>query len=191
MQFPTLALLGLAGSVLAAPAPQQAASDIPSFNQPFAIEAQGPGLTNARLRAVNGRLMIGGAQKAECASTHVINTASFVTYSDKRLYMYTDSTPVQNVWVDASGMGQGITGYSTPDRVPAKGSLDPFVISPEGDLTFLDSKVAKACPGLEPGQWSIWFTTSEKPANQDGCITVTLKTIRTPHAVPCQYAESQ
>ncbi|KAM3414028.1 hypothetical protein BST61_g10690 [Cercospora zeina] len=191
MQYPTLALLGLAGSALAAPTPQQAASDIPSFNQPFAIEVQGAGLDNPRLRAVNGRLMIGGIQNAQCAAVRVIDTATFVTYSDKRLYMYTDSTPVQNVWVDASGMGQGITGYSTPDKAPANGSLDPFVISPEGDLTFLDSSVAKACPGLEAGQWQIWFTSNDKPAGQDGCIDVTLKTIRTPSAVPCQYAEAQ
>ncbi|CAK1366952.1 hypothetical protein CB0940_10304 [Cercospora beticola] len=188
MQFPTLALLGLAGSALAAPAPQQD-DQIPTFGQPFGIEAEGEGLSYAQIRAVNGRLMIGGEQTATCEGGQSQDFATFALYSDKRLYMYTNSNPVQNVWVDASGMGQGITGYSSPDRLGNRFSIEPFYISQEGALTF-DNTPAKACPALEKDQYTIWFSNAEKPAYQEGCIEVQLKTYYAPARIACNYTES-
>lgn len=86
-------------------------------------------------------------------------------------------------------MGQGITGYSDIDgsgSYPKNASFEDFEVDEEGGFTF-NGVGAKACPTREEGEWSLWFTTSETPGFQDGCVDVELKAYAAPARVACRY----
>ncbi|KAK4499687.1 hypothetical protein PRZ48_010205 [Zasmidium cellare] len=181
-------LLALTPLALASAIPQATApnTEIPSFGERFGIAADGPGIINTDLRAQAGRLYIGGPQTPTCEDNARQDFATFVQYSDKTLYLFKYGNPPQQIWVDASGMGQGITGFSNVDgnsTAPRNASFAEFEIDEEtGDLTF-EGTGAKACPTTEEGRWSVWFTTSETPGWQEGCVDVTLRAYSAPARV--------
>jgi hypothetical protein len=184
MQYSAAALLTMASAVLADQTPE---STVPGFNEAFGVAATGLDIDNIDLRAINGQIFVGGTQSADCIDGSHGAFATFATYSDQTLYLWHTETPVQQVYVDASGMGQGITGYTTGDNPgPKNGSREPFEIDSEGILTF-NGVGAKACPTGEDGKWSVWFTSADKPGWQDDCVAVELKAYKTPYRVSCQY----
>lgn len=87
-------------------------------------------------------------------------------------------------------MGQGISGYTSNNETgPRNASRGDFVIDEEGLLTF-NGVGAKACPAIEEGSWTIWFTTSKTPGFQDDCVDVELKAFDAPARVACTYSSS-
>ncbi|KXS95744.1 hypothetical protein AC578_5300 [Pseudocercospora eumusae] len=186
----TLALLALAStSVLAMPAPQ---SDVPSFSDKMGVSATGPGITNVDLTASKGSIYVGGDQNdAKCDDDGPQHFATFVLYSDGTLFLYKLGNPPQQLWVDASGMGMGITGYTSGDEQPPKNaSRGKFAVDQDGFLTF-EGTGAKACPTNDQGKWSVWFTSNQRPGNQDGCVDVKLKAYKAPARVSCEYSHGQ
>lgn len=88
-------------------------------------------------------------------------------------------------------MGGGISGYTTGAQpTPENASRGPFEVDGEGVLTF-NGVGAKACPTTEDGKWTVWFTESEKPGFQDGCVDVVLTAYDAPARVACTYSEAE
>lgn len=189
MQFYPLSLLALATYTLATPVPQYN-DELPTLGNPFGVGAVGPAIQNHQLTASSGRIFIGGSQDTTCDGGQLQDFATFVLYSDKTVFLYKLGNPPQQLWVDASGMGGGISGYTTgAQSAPKNASREGFAIDSEGYLTF-NGVGAKACPALEDGQWSVWFTENEKPGFQDGCVSVALKAYDAPARVACTYSSA-
>ncbi|KAF7187728.1 Cell wall protein phiA [Pseudocercospora fuligena] len=152
------------------------------------ISATGTNITNINLTASKGRLFIGGKQAPKCEGDQKQDFATFALYSDGTVFLWKVSNPPQQLWVDASGMGMGITGYTSGDeKAPRNASRGKFAVDKDGYLTF-EGTGAKACPTTEEGKWSVWFTTNEKPGWQDGCVDVKLKAYKAPARVACEYS---
>lgn len=99
------------------------------------------------------------------------------------------SQPPQQLYVDRSGMGQGVTGYTTGAQpAPKNGERKGFSISEKGYLVF-DGMSPKACPSFD-GAYSLWFTDLEKPAYQDGCLGVALRAIKADEPNSCTYSSN-
>ncbi len=132
--------------------------------------------------------LIGGNQSDASCDAQGTNFATF-TIVDGAAYLYAASATPQQLWVDRSGMGQGVTGYTTGAQpAPRNAERTGFSISDQGYLVF-DGQSPKACPSVD-GAYSLWFTDAEKPAYQDDCLGVGLKAITTETPVGCAYSSS-
>lgn len=194
MQFQPLALLALATYAIASPTPiPQSVDTPPTLGDPFgvgAVSTNGSKIQNQQLTASAGRIFIGGTQTPSCDRGERQDFATFVIYSDKTVYLYKTDNPPQQLWVDASGMGGGISGYTTGAQpTPKNASRGDFEIDEEGVLTF-SGVGTKACPTGEEGKWTVWFTSNEKPGFQEDCLDVTLKAYDAPARVACTYEEA-
>lgn len=184
-----LTFLALATTyALALPANDAPEDHPPAFGDSFGCAATGINIVNKDLTASDGFIYIGGTQSPSCEKNQRQDFATFVYQSDGTVFLYKHGNPPQQVWVDASGMGQGITGYSTGTQnpKPKNASYGKFHVDGDGKLTFNDTG-AKACPTGEQGKWSVWFTQDPMPANQEGCVSVNLKAYHAPARVACNY----
>lgn len=189
MQFYPLSLLALATYTLASPVPQN--DELPTNGNPFGVGAVGTGIQNQQLTASAGRIFIGGAQDTQCDGGQRQDFATFVRYSDSTVFLYKLGNPPQQLWSDQSGMGQGITGYTTgAQSAPKNAGREGFEIDPYTRSLTLNGVGAKACPTTEEGKWSVWFTANDKPGYQDGCVDVTLTAYDAPARVACTYSEA-
>ncbi|EME86621.1 uncharacterized protein MYCFIDRAFT_210559 [Pseudocercospora fijiensis CIRAD86] len=190
MSTKTLALLALAStSILATPFPL-AQSDVPSFGDKIGIEATGTNIAKVDLRAKQGQIFVGGSQDAVCDGGQTQDVATFVLYSDGTLFLYKLSNPPQQLWVDNGGNGGGVTGYTSGSEPLSKSaSRSKFALDGDGNLTF-EGTGAKACPTKDADTYTVWFTSSAKPGNQDGCVDIKLKAYKAPARVACEYSHS-
>ncbi|EME38880.1 hypothetical protein DOTSEDRAFT_112156, partial [Dothistroma septosporum NZE10] len=162
---------------------------IPGENDKFgliAIRAGSP-IQNSGITASNGSIFVGGKQDADCDKT-----SNFSTFflQDGEAYLYTASATPQQLWVDRSGMGQGVCGYTTGAQpTPRNAERKTFAISQQGYLEF-DGMGSVACPPGEQNKdagWSIWFTTSDKPGFNEGCLSLALRAIKADEPAGCLY----
>ncbi|KAK2763778.1 hypothetical protein FQN54_009395 [Arachnomyces sp. PD_36] len=171
----------LAAIASAAPAP---APQTPATFGLIAIHSTSP-VHNGGISASEGRLWINHKQNADCEKPY--DFATF-TVKDAALYLYNaDATPLetQQFYVDRSGMGQGITGFTTgDDPFPSKAERDGFEVN-NNHLEF-DRNDFQACP-VGDGSYTLWLSGVDKPAGIEGCIQVVLRTIPTDEPVSCVY----
>lgn len=193
----SFAALAIAGLASAQNEPINIVNEAPSFSDPFGIEATAPNLSNGvaavQLTASNGRIYIGGTQvqPTNCSSPQTRHDfATFVWYSDKRMYLYSnDPSKPQRVWSDVGN--DGLVGYSTAKQADPLGqSLDPFEIDPTTGRVMFNCVAPKACPEGEdkPDTYGVWFTKAEKPGNLTGCFDVQLKAYKAPARDACTYS---
>ncbi|KAH7024958.1 uncharacterized protein B0I36DRAFT_332294 [Microdochium trichocladiopsis] len=120
------------------------------------------------------------------------NGGSAVFYlKDGGLYLYTtDGAPAQQMWVDRSGMGQGITGYSTGGQgVPRNGETTGFAIDSNNSLSF-NGVGFLACPGAPNGGWSIWVDAGiSQPGGHEGCLGFSARAVEESSPFPCEYSQ--
>lgn len=147
-------------------------------------------LQNQGITAKNGRLFVGGKQDAGCTTP-----SDFATFylKDGQGWLYGEATP-QQLWVDASGMGQGITGYTTASQAPpSSASRTTFTVDGDAHLLF-NGISAQACPpaddNVESG-WPIWFSEADKPGYNEGCIDINLRAIKADNPVSCFYTSNE
>jgi hypothetical protein len=152
----------------------------------IAIRSGSP-IQNTGITASKGSLFVGGTQDAQCDSES--NFATFYL-ADGAAYLYAASATPQQLWVDRSGMGQGVTGYTTGAQpAPRNAERTGFSISDRGYLVF-DGMSPLACPGANGQGYSLWFTTAENPGGNTGCLGVALRTVDDDTPVSCRYSES-
>ncbi|KAJ4365906.1 hypothetical protein N0V83_008528 [Neocucurbitaria cava] len=108
----------------------------------------GSALQYGSLQASNRALYINTpSQNASCSSSTPTNYASFFLSTDGSLYLNTDGNPPQQLFVDRSGMGQGVIQYTTGAEQPGRNSeRTGWAVDGNGDLTFKESGL-QACPG--------------------------------------------
>lgn len=90
-------------------------------------------------------------------------------------------------------MGQGITGFSdiyypgNTTSAPRNASFEGFEVDETDGSVVFGETGAKACPTGEEGVWSLWFSGSETPGFQEGCVDVRLRGYDAPARVACEY----
>ncbi|KAF2769963.1 hypothetical protein EJ03DRAFT_326867 [Teratosphaeria nubilosa] len=198
MLFNILTLAALASALPTAEMePANVHWEAPGYGEAFGIAATGKGIINASLRAVGGALFVGGEQpEVTCEDGEHPDFATFVWYTEKSLFLY-GGNPYQQVKVDNSGEGQGVTFYTTGDQEVVPAADGPFEIDSQSRVLTFGSTGAKACPtGVMVDQAEIkevhriWFTDLEEPAFNEGCVDVELLAYKTDAKPRCNYSPS-
>lgn len=150
--------------------------------------ASGSKLQNTGIIAKHSELLVGGKQDAQCDAPNKRFATLYL--KDGAAFLYTKGHPPQQLYVDRSGMGQGITGYTTGAQpMPKNGERKLFSINKQGYLVF-DGMSPKACPTGGPfGAYSIWFSNLDQPGHNKGCISISLRAIKSAYKVGCHYSE--
>ncbi|KAI9928583.1 hypothetical protein MW887_001797 [Aspergillus wentii] len=168
MHFTNLVLAASAAATAAALPAAQSTSN-PTFGL-IAIDS-GSAIQNTAFNAAKGSIFAGlKSQDASCARPD----EQFATFylQDGSLYLYDQSATPQQIYVDASGMGQGKIGYTTGAQpAPANANRDGWAIS-NGHLQF-QGKALIACPNSIDGAYSIWASAGvDNPAGNSGCVDI-------------------
>ncbi|KAF4435753.1 hypothetical protein F53441_13457 [Fusarium austroafricanum] len=121
-----------------------------------------------------------------------INQATFLLDGDE-LYLYKSDLPPQQLFVDRSGMGQGLLGYTegvADPKFPRNGERKGFKINKDGYLEF-DGTNFIACPNgkdLEKTSWSVWVGAGvNNPGGNENCLRFTVKAVEVKKPVGCSY----
>ncbi|KAM0201801.1 hypothetical protein ACHAPQ_005041 [Fusarium lateritium] len=131
-------------------------------------------------------------QKASCDRGVKANQAT-LSLQDGNLYLYKTDNPPQQVYVDRSGMGQGVLGYTTGAQPkPKNGEYKGWSIDKDGDLKF-DGASFIACPSnpKKPAtsSWSVWVSAGvAQPGGNKGCLGFNVRAAEVKKPVGCLYS---
>lgn len=179
MQFATLALTA-ATCAMAAPAPQSAGQ--PNTNPDlviFGVVTEQPGgkLQGNGWGAMHKGLFTGDSPQegASCNGEYqqfayfVLNKAESGTLS-----LYTDGKPWQQLFVDRSGMGQGMLQYTTgAEPAPRNAERGGWAIDENNILSFAGNDKFLACPGGPNNSFRVLPDVGiENPAGYSGCTGI-------------------
>ncbi|KEY68286.1 hypothetical protein S7711_07038 [Stachybotrys chartarum IBT 7711] len=120
-------------------------------------------------------------------------TGATLYIKDQELFLLTPpGKPVQKIYVDRSGMGQGYLGYTTgQETLPRYAETRGWQVGENNILNFNGTGLI-ACPNSMDGAWSIWaFIGIDRPAGQEGCLGFSPMIIPDTEALKCQYTQRQ
>ncbi|KAF7117631.1 hypothetical protein CNMCM5793_006723 [Aspergillus hiratsukae] len=109
---------------------------------------------------------------------------------DGSLHLYAASATPQEIFVDASGMGQGKIGYTTGAQPgPRNGERTGWAINDQNHLQF-KGKDLIACPNSIDGAWSIWADAGvANPAGNKDCVSIAARVEETSNPNSCVYTQ--
>ena len=180
MQFTTLALTA-ATCAVAAPAGQ------PNTNPDlvvFSVVTQQPGneLQGKGWGAMRNGIFTGDSPQvnALCVDGKFHQFAAFVLNKAEggTLSLYTDGKPWQELYVDPSGMGQGMMQYTTGAQTAPKNVVRTgWAIDASNVLSFGGSNAFLACPGGPNNSARVLpYVGIANPAGYTGCKNITAQT---------------
>ncbi|PWY93862.1 hypothetical protein BO94DRAFT_612408 [Aspergillus sclerotioniger CBS 115572] len=160
-----------------------------SSSETFGVIAisSGSGVQNSAFNAAKSSIFAGlKSQNASCDrpqeqfATFYINQGS--------LYLYDASATPQEIFVDASGMGQGVIQYTTGAQ-PASGARGGWAIDSNNHLQY-NGKDLIACPNSIDGAWSIWADADvENPGGNKDCVGIAARIEKTTNPNGCVYTQ--
>jgi hypothetical protein len=154
-------------------------------------------------QAKNGGLLIGDDfQSANCTTRLPRDYASFVLNGQGEVFLYTGSTPddfqTQQIYLDRSGMGQGVIQYTTGlnQSFGRNSEVGPFKITAETSDLVLENRngvvtAFQACPPSDGDKlrgWSVWLAGNPKPAGSEGCVELNARAVKDDKPEACQYS---
>lgn len=156
----------------------------PTYFGVIAIRSGSP-IQNAGFQASDSRLVVGATkQNASCSS----NFASFWINGDGELNLFSTDNPPQKVFVDRSGMGQGIVGYVTGAQPLVRNGETKGWAVKNNALEF-DGTSLQACPGAIDNAWSLWLSGVTNPGGNSGCLGISTLVVNTTSPVSCTYSQ--
>lgn len=180
-------LAAVASAAPVEPAPQPITSETV-----FELLSQSPNHDAhlGRVNAVeNGLWLHRGAETGAGCDRPTDGNAQF-RLIDGNLFLYSTSYRQQQMWCDRSGMGQGVTGYTTgvqpvPSRNAERG---PWVVDGNNTLTMKFSSGFYACP--EDKFYRLWTDSGvTNPGNGEGCLFVSLRAVPVSQPNSCLYSD--
>lgn len=180
-----LALVAFLGVASAAP---QLKTRAIAVGDKFSLTAihSGSAVHLSSFQAQNGRIFAGlDAQGATCDSAS--ETATFYIGEDGALNLYSTDAPFQKAFVDASGMGQGVFGYTTGAQpAPTNGQQYNFTVDSSDHLNFLTSENFIACPYNDA--FTIWANAGvDNPAGNQNCTSISALATKIDAPISCTY----
>ncbi|RMZ71849.1 cell wall [Pyrenophora seminiperda CCB06] len=100
------------------------------------------------------------------------------------------------MYVDRSGMGQGVIAYTTGVQpLSRNGERQVFAINEQNELVFKDPASGietgfQACPGAVGGGYNVWLGgANTNPAGQTNCIPFSALAVKDDSPVKCTYTQ--
>ncbi|KAG5980485.1 hypothetical protein E4U55_003984 [Claviceps digitariae] len=178
--------VAMAGCALALPA--SCPSPVGPKPKTFDLTAVRPGspIQNLSVGAASKGLLLNLAnQNATCKGENKLATFRL---DGSKLFLYSDDETPQQIFVDPSGMGQGIVGYADAgSRFSRYAQTGPWSINASGDLEFA-GKNFLACPGALDGAWRVWANFVERPGGSEGCLDFVAHVEPIDKPVSCHYS---
>ena len=189
MQF-TTAFVASAAALTASALPQAGVA-IPD-GQRFGLITihSGSPVQNLPIQAAARGLFVGlPKQNSTCDIERDTNYATFYI-EDGELNLHAASAYPQTIFVDRSGMGQGIVGYvSGAEPVVRNGEKKGWALNENNEIHF-DGVGLQACPGAIDGAWRIWLAGSSNPAGYQNCTGVAAVAYKTDKPISCLYTQT-
>ncbi|PYH99801.1 cell wall protein PhiA [Aspergillus ellipticus CBS 707.79] len=183
MQFKTLVLAASAAVT---------ASALPAANSTantFGVVSihSGNAVQYAAFNAAKGSILAGlPHQNASCDRPKEQSATFYI--DDGALFLYAASATPQEIFVDASGMGQGVIGYTTGAQ-SAPGERKGWAIDSNNHLQF-GGKDLIACPNSIEGSWSIWADAGyANPGYNANCTGIAARVEKTSNPNSCLYTQ--
>lgn len=175
---------------VASAAPQLKARSTIAVGDQFGLVAihSGTDVHLSSFQAANGSILAGlDTQGASCDSP--TNTATFTLGSDGSLNLYSTDAPYQQAFVDASGMGQGVFGYTTGAQpAPRNGQQTSFALDDSDNLQFNGNSFI-ACPYNEG--YTIWANAGvASPGGNQNCTAIAALAVKADTPISCTYTSS-
>ncbi|KAE8353169.1 hypothetical protein BDV28DRAFT_112222 [Aspergillus coremiiformis] len=170
--------LALAASVVATAAASPAAA-ADSGSQYFGVIAihSGSGVQNAGFNAAKGGLIAGLKDKsAGCETTNFY-------ISEGSLYIYDNTARTQEIFVDRSGMGQGLIGYTVGVQPAPKNTERKGWAIKDTHLQF-DGSDLIACATADG--YKIWASAGvAAPGGYTDCVSIAARVVEIAEPVAC------
>ncbi|KAK8096472.1 hypothetical protein PG999_012416 [Apiospora kogelbergensis] len=166
MQFKNIALTAASAATVSAQTPIGQTFGVLSIHSGSPVQYAGWSASS------RGIFNLGPAQNASCDKGAKEEFATFHLNDKSELFLYSTGNPVQQVYVDRSGMGQGIVGYTTGD----------------GHLKF-DGADFQSCPGYVDGAYKIWLAGTSNPGGNSDCVAVAARVQTLSEPVGCLYQQ--
>ncbi|KAJ5125127.1 hypothetical protein N7448_004454 [Penicillium atrosanguineum] len=126
-------------------------------------------------------------QDASCARPKEQDATFYI--QNGALFLYDTSATPQEIYVDRSGMGQGVIGYTTGAQGAPKYSERKGWTMKDGHLQFAGDDLI-ACPNSIDGAWSIWASAGvANPGGNKNCVGVAARVEKTSNPNGCLYTE--
>ncbi|CAI7672274.1 unnamed protein product [Penicillium viridicatum] len=180
MQIKNLAIAASVSAVVsAAPSTQSKTFGVVAIHS-------GSGVQNAAFNAAKGSIFAGlPSQGASCARPQEQQATFYI--DGGALYLYDQSATPQQIYVDRSGMGQGLIGYTTGAQPTPKNSEREGWTEKDGHLQFGGHDLI-ACPNSIDGAWSIWASAGiANPAGNTDCVGIAARVVETSNPNGCSY----
>lgn len=127
-------------------------------------------------------------EKAVCAAKSD-NTVTLQLLDGELSLYHSGSGTKQRVFVDRSGMGQGVFRYVTGDGLPRNGERKKWKIDASGDLTFNGAGLI-ACPHAISGSWTVWVDVGiANPGGNKDCLPFVARTAKVAKPNSCKYTQ--
>ena len=195
MKFTTTAIAASAVALTSALPAAQSGSPGNTLYQTFKAVAYFDGESEAGLpiQAYKGGLRVDGPPQGNQCGPVNPDYAVFSIIENGDMYLYTPNPP-QQLFVDRSGMGQGVIGYTQGVQpIGRNQERGPFSVTDEGDLVFgKDNSTVgfQACPNALGGGYSIWLQGVDNPGGNSDCKDVAVKVEVVQNALKCVYTQS-
>ncbi|KAF4976034.1 hypothetical protein FZEAL_7252 [Fusarium zealandicum] len=145
------------------------------------------------LQAVKNHLALNVAKQGASCDAKSDNNAVFNLVGDE-LFLFRRSATPQQLYVDRSGMGQGVIGYTTGAQSPPRNSeRKGWKIDKDGNLTF-DGDDFLACPDSKKagGSWRVWANVGiRSPADSKNCQRFSARVLKDTKPNSCEYTQQQ
>ncbi|KAK8030057.1 hypothetical protein PG993_011348 [Apiospora rasikravindrae] len=183
MQFKNLAIAASSAAAVSAQTP---------IGQTFGVLsiASGTQLQYAGWSASHrGLFARGPAQEASCDKGAKEEFATFHLNDKSELFLFNNGqNPPQQIFVDRSGMGQGIVGYTTGAEPTVRNAERAGFSIEDGHLKF-DGADFQACPGYEEGAYKIWLAGTTNPGGNSNCTAIAARVQTLSEPVGCLYSQ--
>ncbi|KAM0460037.1 hypothetical protein ACHAO4_002167 [Trichoderma viride] len=176
----TLSLL--VASAIAAPQKAPATFDV------MALRSASP-IHFAQLSAAKGGLFLNlPLSNATCESKTSGHATLYI--EDEELFLYSCKGEKQKVFVDRSGMGQGVVRYVTGDQaLPRYAEIKGWATDKDKNLNFKGEGFV-ACPHSIDGSWSLWLDVGlAQPGGNKDCLGFTARELENKKPVGCKYTQ--
>ncbi|KAM6485274.1 hypothetical protein HDV62DRAFT_283962 [Trichoderma sp. SZMC 28011] len=184
MKFQVISALSLLlSSTTAAPSTTPRTFDV------MALRSASP-IHFAQLSAAKSGLYLNfPLQNATCKGEDSGHATFYI--ANEELVLYSCEAEKQKVFVDRSGMGQGIVGFLTGSQsLPRYGELKGWRVDKDKNLYFKDAGLI-ACPVSLDGSWRIWLGLGfQTPGGNTGCLGMSARTLNNKNPVSCLYRQN-
>ncbi|KAF5025350.1 hypothetical protein F66182_2561 [Fusarium sp. NRRL 66182] len=176
-----IAPLALVGSVSAAPQ-KSTKFEVMALNSGTEIHTAG-------LQAAKSGLALGLKDQGASCDAKSNNKATF-NLVDGELFLYKTDNPPQQLYVDRSGMAQGLIRYTTGvEPAPRNAERKGWKIDKNGNLNF-DGAGFIACPNSKKagGSYSVWLSSGvSNPGGNKKCLSFSAHIGKIEKPVGCLY----